>query len=384
MGRAEIVSEQPAAFGISQIKRDWTLNIWEGLNFFAWLRLLIRNRFAVHWSFWYIACIVTVVSFLNTTLHYLQELFYGRRLRRTRIREDPLFIIGHWRTGTTFLHQLLALDDRHTYPNTYECFAPNHFLLTERFFTRWLSALLPKRRPMDNMPVGWERPQEDEFALCMLGLPSPYLTIAFPNHAPQCQEYFDLEGLSPEALYRWKKGFMGFLRRLTLKSPKRLVLKSPPHTCRVRVLVEMFPDARFVHIVRDPYVVFPSTMNMRKSLYEAHGLQRPTFSGLEEYVFGTFNHLYENVDAARKLIDPARFYEIRYEDLVRDPVGEMRGLYEHLRLGGFDEVEPRLKRYLAAIAGYETNRYQLSPRLRAEITRRLGWVIRKYGYEITG
>ncbi len=380
MGRAEIASETLAACGIPQRKREWAPRMWEGCDFFAWMRLLATNRFAIHWSYWYIACIVTVVSFLNTLLRYLQELFYGNRLRRTRICEDPLFIIGHWRTGTTFLQEILILDERHTYPNTYECFAPNHFLLTERFFARWLRVLLPKRRPMDNVAVGWERPQEDEFALCMMGLPSPYLTIAFPNHAPQCQEYFDLDELSPQALFRWKKGFMGFLRRLTLKSPKRLILKSPPHTCRIKVLLEMFPDARFVHIVRDPYAVFPSTMNMRKSLYEAHGLQRPTFAGLEEYVFRTFNHLYKKLEEGRRLIDPARFYEMRYEDLVRDPVGEMRGLYEHLGLGGFENLEPRLKSYLAGIAGYETNRYQLSPSLTAEITSRLAWVIDKYGY----
>ncbi len=380
MAKAEITSETLAGCGIRQRKREWAPRMWEGCDFFAWARLLAHNRFAVDPSYAYIACVVTVVSFLNTLLCNLERLFFGWRLRRTRIREDPLFIIGHWRTGTTFLHELLILDERHTYPNTYECFAPNHFLLTERFLTRWLKVLLPKRRPMDNVAVGWERPQEDEFALCMMGLPSPYLTIAFPNHAPQWQEYFDLDGLSPQALSRWKKGFLDFLRRLTLKSPKRLILKSPPHTCRIKVLLEMFPGARFVHIVRDPYVVFPSTMNMRKSLYESHGLQKPTFRGLEEYVFRTFNHLYEKLEETRGLIDPARFHEMRYEDLVHDPIGQMRTLYDHLSLGGFDRLEPCLRSYLAGIAGYETNRYDLSAGLRAKITRRLGWIIHKYGY----
>src|SRR5260370_1490786 len=145
------------------------------------MRLLIRNRFAVHWSCGYIAIIVTVVSFCHTVLRYLQTALYGRRIARTVIREAPLFIIGHWRTGTTFLHELLILDERHTYPNTYACLQPNPFLLTERFFTRWLGFLMPSRRPMDNMPARWTHPQEDEFALCMMGLPSPYLTISFPN-----------------------------------------------------------------------------------------------------------------------------------------------------------------------------------------------------------
>src|SRR5262249_10887562 len=157
--------------------------------FFAWIRLLGRNRFAVHPDYLYIAAIVTVVSSLHTALRLLQEAWYGDLVSRTPIRHAPVFILGHWRTGTTLLHEFLILDERHTFPNTYECLDPNHFLLTERFFTRWLGFLMPSRRPMDNMAAGWNRPQEDEFALCMLGQPSPYLTIAFPNRPPQFPEY---------------------------------------------------------------------------------------------------------------------------------------------------------------------------------------------------
>jgi hypothetical protein len=142
----------------------------------------------------------------------------------------------------------------------------------------------------------------------------------------------------------------------------------------------MFPEARFVHIVRDPYVVFPSTVNLWKSLYRTHGLQRPTFAGLEEYVFTTFNRLYERLEEGRRLVHPSRFFELRYEDLVRDPVGRMRALYEHLGLGSFENVLPRLERYLASLKAYETNRYELTDEQRADIRRRWDWVIRKYGY----
>jgi hypothetical protein len=301
---------------------------------------------------------------------------------RTAIRDAPLFIIGHWRTGTTLLHELLILDQRHQYPNTYECLEPNHFLLTEGFFRRWVRFLVPSRRPMDNMAAGWERPQEDEFALCMLGQLSPYLTVAFPNRGPQFTEYLDLEGLSPRALASWKATFLRFLRELTFKDRRRLILKSPPHSCRIGVLLEMFPDARFVHIVRNPYVVFPSTVNLWKSLYRAHGLQRPTFAGLEEHVLDTFVRLYDRLKEGRKLIAPRRYHELRYEDLLRDPIRQMRALYEQLELGGFEEVRPRLEQYLASVAGYETNRYQLTPERRAEITRRWGDVIRRYGYDL--
>jgi hypothetical protein len=361
--------------------REWAPRIWEGCDFRAWIGLLIRNRFAIHWSYWYIAVIVTVVSFCHTVLRYLQTILYGRRIAKTQIRQAPIFIIGHWRTGTTFLHELLILDEQHTYPNTYECLEPNHFLLTERFFTRWLSFLVPSRRPMDNMAVGWRHPQEDEFALCMMGQPSPYLIIAFPNRPPQYEEYLDLR-VPTRALARWKCAYWGFLQRLTFKDPRRLILKSPPHTCRIKVLLELFPDARFVHIMRDPYVVFPSTVNLWKSLYRTHGLQKPTFMGLEEHVFTTFLRLYDRLEEGRRLVPRERFFELRYEELVRDPCGQMKALYNHFGLDGFDQFLPHLQDYLAQLAGYETNRYTLTPELEREVTHRWGKVIERYGYPL--
>ena len=363
-------------------KKQWAPRIWEGCDFFVWLRLLARNRFAVHWPYLYIAVIITFVSFIHTILRWIQQAIYGHKIARTEIREAPIFIIGHWRTGTTYLHELLILDERHGFPTTYECFEPNHFLLTERFFARWLRFLMPSRRPMDNMRAGWERPQEDEFALCLLGQPSPYLTIAFPNRAVQFPEYLDLEGISPSALASWKSGFFRYLQTLTYRKAKRLILKSPAHSCRIRVLLELFPEARFIHIVRDPYVVFPSTVNLWKSLYGSHGLQRPNYLGLEEQVFVTFNRLYERLEEGRELVDPSRFFELRYEDLVRDPVGQMRSLYAHLDLGRFEEYLPRLEAFLAGTAGYETNRYALPSETSNEITKRWGDVIRRYGYPL--
>jgi hypothetical protein len=360
--------------------REWTPRMWQGCDFFAWARLLVRNNFNVRLplSIGYIPFVISFVSVFHTLLRYIQDTWVGGRVERTPVRHAPLFIIGHWRTGTTLLHEMLILDERHNYPNTYQCLAPHHFLLTEKLFTRLFRFLLPSRRPMDNMAAGWNRPQEDEFALCMLGAPSPYLTIAFPNHAPQDQDAFDLMNLPPRDFRTWKTLFLRFIRQLTFKDPRRLILKSPTHSCRIKTLLEMFPDARFVHIVRDPYVVFPSTVNLWKTLYLTHGLQTPNFDGLEEYVFNTFTHL----DEGRRGVRLGRYHEMRYEDLIHDPLGEMRKMYDGLELGGFEEVLPRLKEYLAANTDYKTNRYKpLAPELEAEITRRWGKVIRRYGYE---
>lgn len=363
-------------------KPEWAPRMWEGCDFFAWLKLLFRNRFAVAPRYWYIAVIITFVSFVNTLLRLVQDAIYGRAVRKTKITQPPIFILGHWRTGTTLLHELMICDPRFGYPTTFECLLPNHFLLSEGFFSRWLKFLMPSTRPMDNMKAGFDRPQEDEFAMCMFGVGSPYLTIAFPNRPPQDQEYLDLEQVSPTGLRRWKRAFKSFLRKITYKTGKRLVLKSPPHTARVKVLRQMFPTAIFIHIVRDPFVVFPSTVNLWRTLYQTHGLQTPTFAGLEEQVMTTFTRMYDRLEEGKKLLEPNQFYEIRYEDLIKDPVREMEKIYEHLQLGGFEECLPRLRDYLASIKGYETNKYELSDEQRGLIAVRWHSVLARYGYEL--
>jgi omega-hydroxy-beta-dihydromenaquinone-9 sulfotransferase len=360
--------------------RPWIPRFWDGMVASVWFRIVLRNRLAVHPRRIAMLLIISVISVINSALAAIQWVFYSWRIRRTKIEEDPIFIIGHWRSGTTLLHEYLVLDPRHTYPSTYQCFAPSHFLLTGKVLPALLKFLLPDRRPMDNMPAGWNHPQEDEFALCNLGAPSPYLGLIFPNRPPVFTEYLDFEGVPRPAIERWKRKFLWFLKCLTLWRPKRIVLKSPPHTARIKALLELFPKARFVHIVRDPYVVFPSTKNLWKRLSRDQGLQVPNGNGMDEYVFTTFNRMYDVFHRDQKLIDPSRYCEVRYEELVADPVGQMRTVYERLGLGGFEGVRPALEQYVAGQKGYQTNRYEIAPEIKAEIARRWRGFFQRYGY----
>lgn len=362
--------------------RDWSPHIWQGIEFFSWLRLLWRNRFAVHPRHWHVAAIVTPVSVGHTVCKLYQDALYASRVRETKIEQSPIFILGHWRSGTTLLHEWLNLDERHTFPNTYQCLEPNHFLVTEQFVKRYLGFLMPERRPMDNMAAGWDRPQEDEFALCMMGQPSPYLKIAFPNRPEPFPGSLTLDGLSPRRLADWKANLFRFLQTLTYKDPRRLVLKSPPHTARIRHLLDLFPDAKFVHIMRDPYDVFPSTVNLWKSLWTKHGFQVPNLEGIDEYVYRSFETMYAAFERDKDSIPEGQFHEVRYEDLIADPFSQMRQLYDRLELDEFDEVEPQLKAYLERTKDYTPNRFEVTPEQTQEITRRWGDVIRRYGYSL--
>ncbi|MCG8587095.1 MAG: sulfotransferase [Pirellulales bacterium] len=358
----------------------WAPRFWHGMLLGGWWRLLKANRFAMSPLRWPMALIVSMFAVGNTTLAATNNLIRGRRIRETQLAGPPIFIIGHWRSGTTFLHELLIRDEQYTFPTTYHCFAPHHFQLTEWFVTRFLWFMIPGKRPMDNVASGFERPQEDEFALCNLGVPSPYLTMAFPNRPPQSQEYLDFEGLNTAQRENWKSALRYFLRAVTLHNPKRIVVKSPPHTSRIATLLEMYPDAQFIHIVRDPLVLFPSTVRLWKSLYTYQGFQFPKYRGLEEHVYATFERMYEQYRQQRALISPENLVEIRYEDLVADPMKQIEHVYSHLNLGGFDKAKPAIQRYVSDLGDYRTNRYDPDEATRTTILQRWQWYAEQYGY----
>src|SRR5438128_529168 len=102
---------------------EWTPRMWQGCSLPALARLLLRNHFAVSPRYAHIPVVVTNVAILHSFLRFVQEALYGGELDRTVVRHAPLFIIGHWRTGTTLLHELLIQDERHTYPSYYHCLA---------------------------------------------------------------------------------------------------------------------------------------------------------------------------------------------------------------------------------------------------------------------
>ncbi len=176
----------------------------------------------------------------------------------------------------------------------------------------------------------------------------------------------------------------GFLKQVLYKRPGRLVLKSPTHSFRLPILLEMFPEARFIHTLRNPYKVFASTVHLWKSLYAWQGYQQPTCAGLEEEVLRTFVRLHERLDATRGLVQPDRWHQVRFEDLLQDPVRQVRAIYERFGLGRFDRVEPAIGEYFQARANYPANRHELSPEWRAEVRRRWEPYFQRYGYSAEG
>src|SRR2546423_15613092 len=107
-----------------KIPEPWT-RIWMGCNLSGWFLMLYRARFRVSLNRVHIALLITICSLLTSLAGILQSMVFLTVVRRRRFRIDPIFIVGHWRTGTTFLHNLLSMNRGVTCPTTWECFAPN-------------------------------------------------------------------------------------------------------------------------------------------------------------------------------------------------------------------------------------------------------------------
>jgi hypothetical protein len=356
---------------------------WFGMRFGGLMKLFKRG----HYSFT-LNCLPDAILLLlwvpwNSVLYWISEARYRASAEALPLVPPPIFVMGHWRTGTTLMHDLFSVDPNLAYPTTFECFFPHHFLLTEGTLPKVMKSLLPKKRPQDDVPVGFDRPQEEEFAMMMLGRGTPYITHAWPRFGPADSDYLDFKGVSEADRKTWADTFLWFYRRLLLKhGGKPLVMKSPANAARLKLLTELFPDARFIYLARNPLDVFPSTVKLWRALYSTQGLHNPPYldGWLDDYVLDMFVRLTEAYERDRHLIPKDRLVELRYEDMVKDPIATMAGLYRSLDIGDFGRAEAPMRAYLDAQKEHRISEYELPPALKRKVIERLGPYIDRFGY----
>ena len=244
----------------------------EGMTLGDWWSLLRRHRFAIDPPHWPRALVQTAVSLSNSVTARIERWRFGRRIDATQVQRPAV----HPR----------ALPQRHDAPaqpagprpavrrpDLLPGAQPAHLPDHERWAAPLADRLLIRRRYQDEVALGAGVPTEDEVALgTMTGL-SPYLGWYFPRGLAHYDRYLTFRGVPDEEVARWGHALTMFLKKLTLRHGRPLVLKSPPHTARIRLLLGLFPDARFVHIHRHPYDVFRSTRHMIRAVQPVFRLQ---------------------------------------------------------------------------------------------------------------
>jgi hypothetical protein len=340
-----------------------------GITFSQWAKLLRKEATHIAASRLPRVFAITSQSLKNSLLLKLENRRYAKPLRDLKL-QPPLFVLGHWRSGTTHLHQLLAQDTRFAFPTNFQVAFPQTFMTAKALEYRMVSFFLPSHRPMDNMAWNLESPQEDEFALCAMTLLSPCLGWVFPQHRHKFERYLCFRDVAPAELRAWREAFESFLKKLQFHYGRPIILKSPPHTARIRLLLEMFPQARFVHIHRDPYRVFQSSRHTFQVIHRLNSLQCLPSEDMDDWIISQYKAMYEAYFTDRATVPPGQFYEIGFEQLEKDPEGELRKLYQALALPDFELALPKVRGYLGSVSGFKKNTFtELAPELRKRISR---------------
>lgn len=364
------------------LKDRWNVhnNFPIGLTLDAWWRLLQRNRISP--AYWHRAAFITLATAMNS-IQLRQERKFDDAVRATELKGPPLFILGHWRSGTTHLHNLISQDTTNfAFANTYQVLNPLTFLYSEEVNSQRFGWLVSKKRLMDDVALSFSTPQEDEFALCLMTLCSPYMGNCFPQLERHYNRYISFEGVPQDEVQAWKQSLLWFCKKLTLKHGRPLVLKSPPHTARIRLLLELFPDARFVHIHRHPHAIFRSMHHYRDTAFWHNYLQVPDLDATDDLIVERYRSLYDAYFAQRDLIPPGRFHELSFADLEQDPVGQLKELYRVLAIPDFATFEPMLKRYLGTLKSYRKNAFRpLEGPLREPLAHAWAREFAVWGYE---
>lgn len=305
------------------------------------------------------AAFLASLGLVNSFYQRKEKKQYQTAVSAVRIDESPLIILGHWRSGTTMLHNLLARDSQFAYPNTYQVMHPNTFLSTEERGASLFQHLAPDSRPQDKVSVAYDLPNEDDVAMCSLTPFSPYLVMAFPQDWYRLLKYITFRGVPEGHFMQWREVYVRFVKKLSLRYRKPLLLKSPPHTGRIKILLDLFPKARFVHIVRNPIRVFQSCRHMFASLKnEAIHLQpHPKSEEIDRLIMIMYRTLHDAYFDEVDSIPDGQFHLLRFEDLVQDPLGELEALYKAVRLEGYQRLAGNLSPDIAAMRQYRQNDY---------------------------
>ena len=353
-----------------------------GMKLSTLLKVLLRNRMRVNWRYVHRLAFLLIVAGFNSYLARLEDAVDGRDIAAAQLVAPPIFILGYWRSGTTHLHNLLNCDPGLTCPTSYQAMFPHHFVYTQPWGAGIFNAFTPGKRPMDNVAIYDATPHEEEMALAALCGVSPYMQALFPATGDGAYAAVDPAKLPAGALADWQANFRLFLKKLTFSKGKRIVLKSPPHLGRLPILLNMFPGAKFIHIVRNPYAVYLSSQKLWRHGLAYSYLQKADPHKLDELILTWYTELYALFERDRRLIPPGSLAELRFEDLETSPQECLENLYAELDLPNFERCWQRAGEYLGKLGRYKKNRHRLAEEDRARVSKRWAFNFARYGYPL--
>ena len=320
---------------------------------------------------------------ISAPFRWFQIIRFRREIKAVNLdKSPPVFVIGHWRSGTTHLHYLMAKDPRFSCLEAFQAFFFRVALVSKRTMKPLLNRLMPKTRPQDNVSINAAAPTEEEHPLTNLTHRSSMHSFFFPRNQSYFTKYH-LFKTSEKSILKWKKSYKAMLKEISFYNgqDKTLLLKNPHNTGRIKILLELFPDAKFVFIHRNPYEVYQSTKHLYKCTIRSQFLQEINDSEITECVLDCYELVMKQYLDLKDSIPESQLVEIAYSDLSKDPISCLKNIYDTLKISGFDEVQPIFDSYLEKQKNYQKNKFKALPDgIRSEVKKRWGFAFEAWKY----
>ncbi len=334
-----------------------------------------RNRIATF--------VITLAGTLLTSpIRLLEYLLYDKKVKNAEFAQDPIFIIGHWRSGTTHLHNVISQDKRLGYLSTLQAVFPTCSLLLSKnkFLKGLIAKLIPEKRMMDNVKMGIDYPQEEEFSLSCITSHSHHCNH-FPKTITKSFDQYVLFKTSDENIAKWQQAYMSVIKKASfIAGGKRLLLKNPYNTARIKVLLQMFPNAKFIHIYRNPYNIYVSALHDFIKEAEEMALQEFSEQDFSELCYTLYEKLMTQYWETRDLIPAGNLCEVSFEAFENNPLGEVERIYTELGLEKTETAFNDIKQYVNSLKGYKKNKYSYSMALMEKISEKWGFAIKRMHY----
>ncbi len=367
----------PKGFENKNINKTGVVSII-GTTWGIWWRYLSENQW--EWKYFPKILLVSLVIIVGFPFRLWERWKVGKAIDNTTIDESPVFILGHWRGGTTLLHNLLSLDKQFGYVTYLQGLFPHAFLASG--FFRWFAVrIMPSKRPMDNMEINTESPQEEELALISQSGHSLYNMWVAPNrHWEIWEKYGRFE--DEESKEEWSKGYIRLLKTATYNfEGKRLLLKNPPNTMRIPYLLEKFPNAKFIYIYRNPYKVYASTYKLYRDVIDFFQIMDEDEDVAVENILRIYSEMHETYQRDKKMIPSGNLIEVKFEDFVGNKMDGLGKMYRKLSLGNFEEIKPVYEKYLSSIKNYKKNKLRTDTDVLEKVNGHWDFAFEAYGYE---
>jgi len=235
---------------------------------------------------------------------------------------------------------------------------------------------------MDGVQLGLDEPMSEDFALGAMTDVSHYHGYYFPRQGDSIfRRTILFEGLSDKEIAQWQETYRYLLQKVALANGGRqLLLKNPAHSGRIPTLLKMFPNAKFIHVYRNPFVVVASTMKLMDRFLNLFSLQQHDWNAVQEDVLQRYQMLMQRLFRDKELIPQNQLLEVSHEEMTKQPLEVLQRIYSHLNLPGFDTAQPQMANYVQSMSNYETNRYKFDDATVTRWTPFLQASIDRWGY----